>query len=335
MSVRHGGTVGLIVNPAAGRDIRRLVGAASVMPNHEKSSIVQRLVAGLEAGGVQRLLYLNDGSGIVAAALNRRRTAMTLEPLPIHAEGTVMDSINAARRLAAEDVGVIVTLGGDGTNRAVASVCGAVPVIAISSGTNNVFPATVDGTVAGVAAACIISGGADLDVVAPRAKWVEVATDTTNDVALVDVAVCRAAFRGAVAIWDPRRIRALVLSRGEPWAVGLSAIGGRLQPVTADDHAGLYVELGEGGREVTAVIVPGLVCQVAVRGWRLLALGEPVTLDVRDGIVALDGERELRAQDCATATVTAHGPRLVDIPRLLEQMAGAGMAYRGKELCHG
>lgn len=34
----------------------------------------------------------------------------------------------------------IVTLGGDGTNRAVAKESGAIPLVPISTGTNNVFP---------------------------------------------------------------------------------------------------------------------------------------------------------------------------------------------------
>ena len=34
----------------------------------------------------------------------------------------------------------IITLGGDGTNRAVAKGCGDTPIIPVSSGTNNVFP---------------------------------------------------------------------------------------------------------------------------------------------------------------------------------------------------
>jgi hypothetical protein len=54
-------------------------------------------------------------------------------------------------------------------------------------------------------------------------------------------------------------------------------------------------------------------------------LGEWVTLDVEGGIVALDGERELPAYDAARARVTAGGPRLVDVRRVLE-LAAAGEA---------
>jgi hypothetical protein len=58
-----------------------------------------------------------------------------------------------------------------------------------------------------------------------------------------------------------------------------------------------------------------------VRAWRLLELGELVTLDAGDGIVALDGERELPAHGEAHARVTAGGPRLVDVRRVLELTA--------------
>ncbi|HVS42938.1 MAG TPA: NAD(+)/NADH kinase, partial [Candidatus Dormibacteraeota bacterium] len=167
MSAAAGAGVGLIVNAAAGRDIRRLVGAASVMTNHEKSAIVRRVVCGLEAAGVDRVLYLVDGSGIVAAALDGRVPGLALEPLPIHPCGAAGDSIEAARRLAAAGVGAIVTLGGDGTHRAVASACGEVPLVAISTGTNNVFPSMVEGTVAGLAAGLVAGGALDRDLVAP------------------------------------------------------------------------------------------------------------------------------------------------------------------------
>lgn len=328
--------VGLIVNPVAGRDIRRLVGAASVMPNHEKAAIVRRVLAGLEAGGVEQVLYLDDGAGIVAAALHRRPPALTMEPLPVERYGTAADSMEAARQLAAAGVGAIITLGGDGTNRAVASACGEIPVVAISSGTNNVVPTTVDGTVAGAAAASVTTGAVDVDDVAPHSKWVEVATAGGSDVALVDVATCRDSFRGAAAIWEPDRLGAIVLSRAEPWAVGLSAIGGRLLPVDAAERSGLYLELGPGGEDVAAVLVPGVVQRIPVRECRRVGLGEAVALDLEQGIVALDGERELPVHGGAIATVTGRGPRLVDIRRVLQLTAGSSpLARRRKETCHG
>jgi predicted polyphosphate/ATP-dependent NAD kinase len=323
-------TVGLIVNPVAGRDIRRLVGAASVMPHHEKAAIARRVLRGLEAAGVARVLYLADGVGIVAAAADGLALRLELEPLPLQLEGYASDSIEAARRLDAAGVGAIVTLGGDGTNRAVASACGGVPLVAISSGTNNVFPAMVEGTVAGLAAGLVACGAVPVDEVAPRAKWVEVAAGNAGDIALIDAAVCRDRFRGAAAIWDPARITTIVLSRAEPWAVGLSSIGGRLRPVAADEPAGLHVELATPSERhahlVRAVIAPGLVADVPVRDVRVLALGEEVTLNAEGGMVALDGERELHSSIPVVARVTAAGPRVVDVRRVLARSAGIGIA---------
>ena len=326
------GTVGLIVNPAAGRDIRRLVGAASIMPHHEKAAILRRVLRGLDAAGVERVRYLPDGAGIVAAAADAPGVRLRLEALPIRPQGFAGDSIEAARQLAAGGTAAIVTLGGDGTNRAVASACGRVPLVAISTGTNNVFPSMVEGTVAGLAAGLLATGAVSADDVAPATKWVEVSADGVSDVALVDVAACRDAFRGAAAIWDPARVRAVVLSRAEPWAVGLSSIGGRLRPLAHDEPGGLYLELGDGAAgdpTVRAVLAPGLTADVPVRACRLLALGEEVVLPAGAGIVALDGERELPCRGRVAARVTAGGPRLVDVRRALTAAVGAGLAWPG------
>jgi hypothetical protein len=334
--------VGLIANPAAGRDIRRLTAHASVVPNHEKAAIVRRLLHGLAAAGVERVLYLADNAGIVAAAVDGARPPVAMEALALRAHGWASDSTEAARLLAAAGVGAIVTLGGDGTNRAVAAGCGDVPLVAVSTGTNNVFPTMVDGTVAGLAAGLVATGAVDAGRVARRAKRVEVQVRGAGmaDFALIDAAACSDAFVGSRAIWDAARVRALVLTRAAPWSIGLSAIGGRLRPLAPDEPAGLYLELAPPGEApaVRAAVAPGVVADVAVAGWRLLELGEPVPLggaargaarsDKRGAArtVALDGERELALdpEGHATAAVTLTGPRVVDIRATL---AAAGRSW--------
>jgi ATP-NAD kinase N-terminal domain len=317
------GAVGLIANPAAGRDIRRLVAHASLVPNHEKASIVRRLLHGLAAAGVDTVVYLADNAGIVAAAVDGGEPPLAMEPLDFRAHGWPSDSTEAARLLAAAGVGVIVTLGGDGTNRAVAAACGDVPLVAISTGTNNVFPTMVDGTVAGLAAGLVATGAVAPERVARRTKRVEVQAAGGADFALVDAAACTDQFVGTRAIWQVGRVRALVLTRAAPWSVGLSAIGGHLRPLGPEEPAGLYVELGDGPA-VTAAVAPGVVARVPVGGWRLLELGEPVSFGGDARTVALDGERELAVSGEATAAVTGTGPRVVDIRAALEAGAGNG-----------
>jgi predicted polyphosphate/ATP-dependent NAD kinase len=316
-------TVGLIANPAAGRDIRRLTAHASVVPNHEKASIVRRVLHGLAAAGVDRVLYLADTVGIVAAAIDGGSPPVAMEALDLRAHGWASDSTEAAGRLAAAGVGAIVTLGGDGTNRAVAAGCGDVPLVAISTGTNNVFPTMVDGTVAGLAAGLVASGSVQPDRVTRRTKRVEVTAGGTTDFALIDAAACTDAFVGARAVWDVGRVRALVLTRAAPWSVGLSAIGGHLRPLAPEEPAGLYVELGDGP-EVLAAVAPGVVARVPVGRWRLLELEEPVAFAGDARTVALDGERELTVDAAAVATVTLTGPRVVDIRATLQAAAGRG-----------
>ena len=59
--------VGIIANPASGRDIRRLVTGASVFGNADKAGMVMRLLVGLGACGVPRALLMPAADGLGAA----------------------------------------------------------------------------------------------------------------------------------------------------------------------------------------------------------------------------------------------------------------------------
>jgi hypothetical protein len=95
-----------------------------------------------------------------------------------------------------------------------------------------------------------------------------------------------------------------------------TAIGGQLRAATDDDPLELYVELGSG-QFVTTVLAPGLIVEVTVAGWRLLALNEEVTLDVGAGTIAVDGQRQLCVRGDARVRVTRAGPVVVDIRGVL------------------
>src|SRR5450759_5922170 len=303
--------VGIIANPASGRDIRRLVAHGTVFDNNEKTAIVRRVLLGLEAVGIRRVAYMPEHDfGILPRALSELHGhSLQLEAFPLEMPvlGTSADSTRAAQLLAELEAGCIITLGGDGTNRAVAQGCGTVPLVPISTGTNNVFPTMIDGTIAGLAAGLFAMGAVDRDAACRQTKRVEVVTAGGDDCALIDAAVCLDHVTGARAVWDPRRVRAVVMARADPWAVGLSSIGGRLCGVSDDDPLGLYVELGRGPL-VTCVLAPGLVVEVPIAGWRTLALDEEVALDVGHGTIALDGERQLSGGGAARVRGTRAAP---------------------------
>ena len=67
-------TIGIVANPASGKDVRRLVARASVFDNPEKQAIVRRALAGMSSvldGRPWRVAYLDDTHGIVRRAAER------------------------------------------------------------------------------------------------------------------------------------------------------------------------------------------------------------------------------------------------------------------------
>ena len=60
--------VGIIANPAASKDIRRLVAQGRVVPDWEKVNIVRRVMLGLQSVGVTNVLGMADSSNLVRRA---------------------------------------------------------------------------------------------------------------------------------------------------------------------------------------------------------------------------------------------------------------------------
>src|SRR5437667_11976756 len=114
--------VGIIANPASGRDIRRLVAHGTVFDNNEKTAIIRRVLVGLAAVGITRVAYMPEHDfGIVPRAISERSgqlasayAALSVEPLNIPLTGTSVDSTEAASMLAELRAGCIITLGGAG-----------------------------------------------------------------------------------------------------------------------------------------------------------------------------------------------------------------------------
>ncbi|MFL5700992.1 MAG: NAD(+)/NADH kinase [Ktedonobacteraceae bacterium] len=346
--------VGIIANPASGRDIRRLVAHGTVFDNNEKTAIVRRVLLGLEAVGIRRVAYMPEHDfGILPRAitgLHGHPLLLTAAPLEMPVLGTSADSTRAAQLLAELGAGCIITLGGDGTNRVVAKGCGTVPLVPISTGTNNVFPTFLEGTVAGVAAGLVARGCAGKGALRRAPRLEVLVNGTPIDSALVDVVVSEQPFVGTRALWDLSLVREVVLSRIAPATIGLSALGGALlsaqiqagneavassfaQPackenatVEVSERAGMHIVLGDGGREVMAALAPGIIKWVGVRETRKLQVDDVVQFQPGAGTVALDGEREIEIPMTSVVEVRlcADGPFVVDVPAALEGAAHAG-----------
>jgi len=324
-----GGCIGIAVNPASGKDVRRLVARASVFDNQEKCAIVRRAIVGALAAGANRFFYVPDSHGIAAAAFAEFGDQVCAEAVDAPRTGSVLDTIRGARALGAVRCAAVLTLGGDGTNRAVVLGWRNAPLLPISTGTNNVFPQLVEATIAGAAAGLVASGAVELSAVAVQAKTITIEIDgEADDVALIDAVLTAERFVGARALLEPELLRLALLTRADPAAVGMTAIGGLIAPLGDDVDQGLLLTLGHGAHGVRAPIAPGLYAAVRVAASRTVEFGEVVTVE-GPGVLAFDGERErvLKSGQRAHLSIRRDGPWVIDAGVTLRCAAQSG-AFR-------
>lgn len=315
--------VGIIANPRAGKDIRRLVAHGSILDTQEKVYIVRRAILGLDSAGVEEVVFFPDPVGIGAKALAGIHHPLRLRPrfLDMAVYDEAADSTCAASLMHEQGVACVIVIGGDGTNRVVAKGCGSIPLVPLSTGTNNAFPRFLESTLAGLAAGYYA---------ARHLPWREFTLPTKRlslyrqgelaDIALVDVAVCDYQFIGARALWEVQRLKELFLTQGQPTNIGMAAIGGMLHPIRPQDDGGLYVRFGANGRPVTAAIAPGLVASVNIHSYHTICCHTPIPVSFAPSILALDGEREIQvnAGDHWQIELSWDGPRVLDIEKVME-----------------
>jgi predicted polyphosphate/ATP-dependent NAD kinase len=245
---------------------------------------------------------------------------MDISPLTFDTKADQRDSMRAAEILAEMDAGCIVTLGGDGTNRVVAKGTCRVPLLPVSTGTNNVFPYMIEGTIAGLAAGLIATGKVSLEKGTYSSTRLEVLIEGQfADIAIVDAVVCDDMFIGSRAVWKMDKIRQIFLNRCNPSNIGFSSIGGMLRFIAPHDPFGMVFEVGENGQAVVAPVAPGIVEKVSVSNARLIDSGQEVELACNPCVIALDGEREVEIKKGRRATVrlSTDGPMVVDVNRTM------------------
>jgi predicted polyphosphate/ATP-dependent NAD kinase len=322
--------VGIIANPASGKDIRRLVAYASIMDNNEKTNQMRRIILGIDSVGVDEILVMPDYYGLGERAVDglggrKLRTRVSILDMP--ASYTAEDSSRAAEIMAERGVDCIVTLGGDGTNRDVARKSGRVPLVPLSTGTNNVFPVMIEPTAIGIAAGLIARKAVNGRRTVHNHKRLVISRDGRDiDMALVDAVVLNQLFIGARAIWELSEIRQIVCTRAEPTNMGMTSIGGNLHPLDSKDTHGLYLKIGNGKLKVKAPVLPGIISDIGVEEWKLLSPGEEVEVTCKPSVIALDGEREIsvKASDRIFIRLENDGPPVVDIQATIREAVKKG-----------
>lgn len=318
------GVVGFVANPASGKDVRRFAAHASVFNNREKAAMMRRCLVGMQGVCDARVRYFADSHGITESALH----ALDIrgEALPIENTLDARDSTRAAELLRGCDV--VVSLGGDGTNRAIAKGWLDCPLIALSTGTNNAFPVMAEATTAGMAAGLIASGQVALTDVADETKVVHVDIDgEASDLALIDVVGTTDRFLGSKALFQPENWRFATVAVADPSAVGVAGVAGLLRPISRTENKGYTIFFAHGKERrfsVKAPIAPGKVDDVHVATARVEELHSPFSIS---GPLALafDGERDriLKNGQAASIEIRRDGPMLVDIKRTLSIAASS------------
>lgn len=330
-------SVGLVANPASGRDIRRLVARASVFPIAEKCGMITRLLTGLGATGVGRVVMMPDHAGLTERVGRAIATHRSPDPWPevvfpdMPVEDGPIDTLRAVTHMVRAGVGAIVVLGGDGTQRLVATACGETPMTPLSTGTNNVFPEFREGTIAGLTTGLVAVGRVSKAASTMRHKVLRVEINgASRGLALVDICVARQGWIGSKALWRPETLSQIFVAFAGACAIGLSSVAGLLCPVSRRDAHGLRVDLApleEAPIIVSAPIAPGLMAQVGVAGVCKIHCDERQSLRLSQGVIALDGEREIEFEpgEQVTLRLENRGPYTIDVERVMARAAQDGL----------
>jgi predicted polyphosphate/ATP-dependent NAD kinase len=320
-------TVGIIANPASARDIRRVVANAGGLQIADRANIVLRVLAALAACGIEQVLMMPETGGIrghVLRGIERSRNQREerypqVVYLDMPVTGTVEDTKLAARLMRTAEIACIVVLGGDGTHRAVVSQCGSVPIAGISTGTNNAFPDRREPTITGLAVGLAVMDRVPERVAFSANKRLDVVVNgLPPEHALVDVSLVTDGYIGARALWRTQTFRELYVTFADPQVIGMSAIAGLIEPVSRRDPGGLLVRLAPAADAklvVRAPIAPGVIDLVGIDEWRRMPADTLFEPRLKQGSIALDGEREIffSKHDDVSITLVENAFRTVDV----------------------
>ena len=307
--------VGLIANPLASKDIRRLVGLARVVDVEEKANLIARLLVGMTAGPPVGVMALDDAGGLVRRALQQvRGITPPVEFLPLDAEGSERDTRRAAAMLEAIGAKMVVTVGGDGTIRSAVEGWPAARLVPLAAGTNNVVAIAEEPTAVGYATSLAATGYVPDDAYV-RLTALSIDTgETEASTAVVDIVGVRTHWTGARALWEPGDLMEAVVANARPAAVGIASIAAGLGPLPRG-HA-RYIRFGPG-YTVRAIFGPGLVGDISVAEHTTVPEGTRIEFDGAARVVALDGERRLVRTPGVFVDVQP-GPFLMSVSRTLE-----------------
>lgn len=315
------GSIGIIANPASGKDIRRLVSHATVIDNNEKINIVERIILAAQKFGVTEIYLMPDIFMIGEKVKDKLVTMNLLESELLIADttltGSYLDTVNAAKYMQEYNVGCLVVIGGDGTCRAAAKGIKNIPFIGLSTGTNNAYPEMIEGTIVGIAAAIVASKKIPLKKICQQDKLIEIYLNGKfTDIALIDAVISIDSYIGARAIWKTEDIKIVVVTKCHPANIGFSSILGTMITITQNDNYGAVVDVNVDINTIAIPFAAGTIETIKVGNPEKILINKSYKyLANEKGTIALDGEREIvfKQGDNIEFKITRNGPFKVDI----------------------
>ena len=93
--------VGIIANPSAGKDIRRLISQSRFVSNQEKVNIVRRVIEGLSGVGIEEVVLMPDYGRISQEAASTASDDISVRFLEMPVFNSELDTIRAAKTMKA------------------------------------------------------------------------------------------------------------------------------------------------------------------------------------------------------------------------------------------
>lgn len=315
--------IGVIVNPSSGKDIRRIVSYADSVGHMEKMNLLLRAVIAAESKGIEEIYFMPDPQGLAWAIRARLKqdggpweVVKILDFLPM---GKATDTAKAVAEFERLECRAILVMGGDGTSRDIAQTKTLIPILPISTGTNNVYPEAIEGTIAGMAMGVVAMDPES--VLTRRDKRIRVSVNDGEEwIALVDVVCSKQTEIASRAVWSPEDIRWLAVTRATPASIGLSSIVGQWEYLSPEEPGWIFFECGENGEKRLSPIIPGRMIPVGK-----IALVKHSCYESHEwradqgGTLALDGERMVRIRkgDHVQLRVDQKGPNRILVEETL------------------
>ncbi|MBA58954.1 MAG: hypothetical protein CMQ40_07250 [Gammaproteobacteria bacterium] len=306
-------SLGIIVNPFAGRDVRRIAAKASLSEHHEKSQQVTRLVLGALSVGVQQIFVGDDPFRIGEKATKNLPERNMVEMLDYKFSHSAKDTVRIAEKMWEKGCKIFLVLGGDGTCRIVAKYFPDSTLLPLSTGTNNVFPYRIEASVAGMAAGFIATGKIEKNS-CQRCKLVHMENNRLSEIALVDAVLLKGDSLGNLLPIIPENICQIFLARSDPAAVGISPIGGASIPAGHEDNFGVLIRCDKNSENrIKVAVSPGLHRSISIKTSEKIELGK-VSIIRGPGILACDGDRvyKLGQEEMISSTIRRDGPRIIE-----------------------